>query len=485
MATEIVLPQWGMEMQDGTIVNWLKQEGDMVEEGEPIVEVETAKIQTELESTASGILVHIMVAEGTLVPVRGLLAIVADPGEEVPRPATATSHSLPSLGGAAGMASPPMPGAVAAPSGQSAPGRTAPARVDSLVTSSPATDGDRAQVVPAARRLAQERGVDLGQVRGTGPRGRILIADVERAAETAEPAATTAAPMEAPPGIGASPRQSVQVQVVPAARRLAGERGIDLSQVRGTGPRGRILIADVEQAVQAPRQVPEQATPQTVPMTGMRRTIATRMLQSLQTMAQVTLTTEANVADAMALRAGVSRQWTDLILSPLHLAVKAAARALKDHPRLNAVQGEEQVQLMDEVNIGVAVSLPEGLITPVIRNADQKTLAQIAGEARDLASKTREGRARPEDVTGGTFTISNLGAYEVDAFTPIINPPQVAILGVGRVVEKPVILHGEIAKGAMMYLSLTFDHRVVDGAPAAEFLQKLKGYLEDPWWMVA
>ncbi len=140
---------------------------------------------------------------------------------------------------------------------------------------------------------------------------------------------------------------------------------------------------------------------------------------------------------------------------------------------------------MDEVNIGVAVSLPEGLITPVIRNADQKSLAQIAEEARDLASKTREGRAKPEDVTGGTFTISNLGVFDVDAFTPIINPPQVAILGVGRVVEKPIILQGEMAKGAMMYLSLTFDHRVVDGAPAAEFLQKVKSYLEDTWWMVA
>ena len=141
--------------------------------------------------------------------------------------------------------------------------------------------------------------------------------------------------------------------------------------------------------------------------------------------------------------------------------------------------------MMDEVNIGVAVALSEGLITPVIRNADQKTLAQIAGEAHDLAAKVRENKARPEDVTGGTFTISNLGVFDVDAFTPIINPPQVAILGVGRVVEKPIVIRGEVAKGAMMYLSLTFDHRVVDGAPAAEFLQKLKSYLEDPWWMVA
>ena len=280
-------------------------------------------------------------------------------------------------------------------------------------------------------------------------------------------------------------QQKVQVQVVPAARRLAREKGIDLTQVPGSGPGGRILVTDINQAVQTPVPAVSPTAPQTVPMEGMRRTIATRMLQSLQTMAQVTLTTEANVTETMALRAGISRQWTDQSLSPLHLAVKAAARALKEHPRLNAIQGEDLVQLMDEVNIGVAVSLDEGLITPVIRNADQKNLAQIAGEARDLASKTREGRARPEDVTGGTFTISNLGVYDVDAFTPIINPPQVAILGVGRVVEKPIILQGEVAKGAMMYLSLTFDHRVVDGAPAAEFLQKLKGYLEDPWWMVA
>ena len=489
MAKEIVLPQWGMEMQDGTIVKWLKQEGDPVEEGEPIVEVETAKIQTELESTASGILVHIMVAEGTIVPVRGLLAIVADPGEDVPRPATAPSQSSPSQGGAAGVLSPPLQVGDAAPSSQSGAGPAASSSLDSPVTSPPAQDGNRVQVVPAARRLAQERGVDIAQVRGTGPRGRILIADVERAVETAQPAATVALPPEAQPAIGAASRQKVQVQVVPAARRLAREKGIDLTQVRGTGPSGRILIADVEQAVQAPGlaldRAINEAVPQTVPIEGMRRTIATRMLQSLHTMAQVTLTTEANVADAMVLRAGISRQWTDISLSPLHLAVKAAARALKEHPRLNAIQGENQIQLMDEVNIGVAVSLPEGLITPVIRNADQKTLAQIAGEARDLASKTREGRARPEDVTGGTFTVSNLGAFDVDAFTPIINPPQVAILGVGRVVEKPIILQGEMAKGAMMYLSLTFDHRVVDGAPAAEFLQKLKGYLEDPWWMVA
>ncbi len=220
-------------------------------------------------------------------------------------------------------------------------------------------------------------------------------------------------------------------------------------------------------------------------MEGIRRTIANRLLQSLQTMAQVTVTTEANVAEAMLLRQGLSRHQEGGNLSPLHLVIKATARALKEHPRLNALQLEDQVRIADQVNIGVAVSLEEGLITPVIRDADTKSLAELAQESRELASKTREGRAKPEDVTGGTFTITNLGAYEIDAFTPIINPPQVGILGVGRVVEKPIILDGEVAKGTMMYLSLTFDHRVVDGAPAAEFLQTVKRRLEDPWWMVS
>ena len=172
-------------------------------------------------------------------------------------------------------------------------------------------------------------------------------------------------------------------------------------------------------------------------------------------------------------------------LSPLHLIIKAAAKALKEHPRLNALQMDEQIQLVEQINIGVAVALDEGLITPVIRDADTKTLSQLANEGRELAGKTREGRAKPEDVTGGTFTITNLGAYDIDAFTPIINPPQVAILGVGRVVEKPIVQEGEVTKGAMMVLSLTFDHRVVDGAPAAEFLQTIKKNLEDPWWMVS
>ena len=443
MPTEILLPQWGMEMQDGTIVKWLKKEGDTIQEGEPLVEVETAKLETEMESVASGVVTRILVPEGTTVPIRTVLAIIAAPGEEVAQPASAA---------------PSTPAPAAGPATQTS--ASAPPRSGGPIT---------AQVVPAARRLAQERGVDLSLIQGTGPRGRILIEDVERAA--------SATPVAAPAQAGGG----VSVQVVPAARRLAQERGVDLSQVQGTGPRGRILIADVENAIDA------QAAPaaQVVPISGMRRNIATRMLDSVLSTAQVTLTTEADVTDATALRQGLNRQMTDGSLSPLSLIIKAAARALREYPRMNAIQRENEIELVSEVNVGVAVALEEGLMVATIRQTDEKGLVQIARESRELASKVREGKASYDDVTGATFSITNLGTYEIDAFTPIINPPQIGILGVGRVIEKPAVHNGEIAKRSMMFLSLTFDHRVIDGAPAAEFLRILKGHLEDPWWMVA
>ena len=385
MATEILLPQWGMEMQDATIVKWLKKEGDSIEEGEPLVEVETAKIETEIESVATGVLAHIMVAEGATVPIRTLLAIIAAPGEEVPRPG-----GVPTL--------------------------------------------------PAV-----------------------------------EPA--TPPPASAP----TKPQGEVTVQVVPAARRLAQGGGIDLSRVQGTGPKGRILIEDVEKAIQAGTGAAERV----VPITGMRQTIASRMRDSLHSMAQVTLTTEADVTDAMRLGKGLARQWADGGLSPLHLVIKATARALREHPRMNALQKENEVELVEEINLGVAVSLEEGLVVPTIRRADELSLGEIASEARELALKTREGKTSYDEVTGGTFTVTNLGGYDIDAFTPIINPPQVGILGIGRVAEKPAVYDGQITRRSMMFLSLTFDHRVIDGAPAAAFLRTVKGHLEDPWWMAA
>ena len=366
MATEIVLPQWGMEMQDGTIIKWLKKEGDPVEEGEPLLELETAKLETEIESTVSGVMAHILVSEGDTVPVRTVLAIVAAPGEEVARPSGTA------------------PVALAAPAGPAAP-RPAIA--------SPQSRGQvAAQVVPAARRLAQQHGIDLAQVQGTGTGGRILVEDVQKAIET-------------PPPPPASPPPQPPAQVVPAARRLAQQHAIDLAQVQGTGPRGRVLIVDVEKAIEAGAKPQAQI----VPIRGIRQTIATRMLDSLLATAQVTLTTEADVTDAMRLREGLSRHLTGGSLSPLHLVIKATARALREYPRMNAIQRENEIELVEEINVGVAVALEEGLVVPTIRRADEKDLAEIAREARDLSDKVREGKASYDDVTGGTFTITNLG----------------------------------------------------------------------------
>ncbi len=387
MSTDVILPQWGMNMQEGTLVKWLKQEGDPVSQGEPLVEVETAKLNSELESPAAGIVAHILATEGSTVPVGYVVAIIAAPGETVARPA---------------------------PAAPAASAKAAPSTVALAAPSRSATAGASGQVVPAARRLAQQHNLDLNQVQGTGPGGRITEVDVQRALDA-------------------------------RARPASG----------------------------------------VVPLTGVRKAIAERMLLSIQTMAQVTLTTEADVTEMVALRKELLGQWRAHHLRPMDqdLVMKAAARALGENPRVNAVLDSSGIRHIEEVNIGVALALPEGLIVGVVHDADKKPLLSIAQEVRDLAAKARAGKISPKEVTGGSFTITSLASYDIDAFTPIINPPEVAILGVGRVTEKPAVHEGQVVPRSMMFLSLTFDHRALDGAPAAQFLQTVKSYLEQPRWM--
>ena len=281
-------------------------------------------------------------------------------------------------------------------------------------------------------------------------------------------AAAQAAPSTSQGESSAGGRRAVS----PVARKLAAELGVDLENVKGTGPGGRVTKEDVERAAKSPAPAPSSAAPlaaaQRTPLRGVRKLIAERMHQSLQTTAQLTIASEADVTPATELRARLTRDfdftYTDMI-------IHACARALLRHPRMSAhLEGAEMVDA-SEVNIGIAVALDEGLIVPVIRNADRKQLREIAVESRALAEKAHAMRLKLEDVTGGVFTISNLGTYGVDVFTPILNPGETGILGVGRIVEKPAIYRGEITRRAMLTLSLTFDHRVIDGAPAAEFLQ--------------
>jgi pyruvate dehydrogenase E2 component (dihydrolipoamide acetyltransferase) len=385
MATEIVLPQWSMGMADGTIVRWLKQEGDEVRQGEPLVEVEAAKVTSEVEAEVSGVLARILVAEGETVPVRTPLCVIGAADEVRARAAAATKP-------------------------------------------------------------------------------------VDAATDTATPL---------PPAAASQPT----VQVIPAARKMAKEHGIDLSQVRGSGPGGRITVEDVQRVItatsrSAPSVPPASSTTgQVIPLTGMRGTIARRMQQSLQTSAQVTLVTEVDVSALVQLREELKQQFA---LTYTDLIVKAVALALKEHPRLNAWIEGEHVQLEQAIHIGVAVALDEGLIVPVVRNADRKSLQEIAQETRLLAQRAREGSLTREEITGSTFSVSNLGMYGIDAFTPIINPPEVAILGIGRMNEKFMRVSQEGEWRQVMTLSLTFDHGAVDGAPAAAFLQSVGKHLEHP-----
>ena len=415
MATEVVLPKLGLTQEEGTIVRWVKAEGSRVAKGEPLFEVMTDKATIEVEAPATGILLRILVPEGATAPVATPIAVIGEPGERVA--ASSLSSSAPPASGLHMAAGAP---AAAVPAAGIASG-----------------DG-RVRVSPRARALAASHGVDLRSLRGSGPDGRIIERDVQRAIEAAPAARGTAAASAGTAG-RASPRTA---PTVPAATSVSAR---------------------------------------------LRTIIARRMTESLQGTAQLTLTTEADMAEAARLREevgpelerrdGVRPTYTDLV-------VRAAALALRDHPRLNARWAGEGVVLLPDIHIGVAVALDEGLVVPVIRHADRATLAQLSGALRDLSERARAFKLKPDELEGGTFTVTNLGMYDIDAFTPILNPPEAAILGVGRVYRRPVAVDERVEVRPVMALSLTFDHRVVDGAPAAQFLQRVKHVLEHPYLLL-
>lgn len=358
-----------MGTQDATVLRWLKREGEHVDAGDELVEIETAKTTEVLVAPASGAVARILVAEGQQVLVRTVLCLIAEPGETL------------------------QPAPAAAPESASAP-------------AAPRAPAASVQIEPRARRLAQQKGVDLSRVSGSGPGGRITEADVERATKAA------------------------------------------------SGGAGKV-----------------------VPLTGMRGAIAQRMLASLQSTAQFTLTTEADVTALVEAREKLKPQ---VSVTYGDLLIKAAALALRDHPQMNAVVEGQEIRILADINIGVAVALDAGLAVPVLRQVDRLSLAQIAAVSRELARRARAGQLKSGDLSGGTFSVSNLGMYGVDSFTPVVNAPEVAILGIGRIVERAARRDGELVWRQMMTLSLTIDHRAVDGAPAAAFLQTLAGQLQRP-----
>ncbi len=443
MATEIKMPRFGMTMKQGKLANWLKQEGDRVEKGDPLFEVETEKITNTVQSVASGILFQIVIQTGETVPVGAVLAVLAEEGETPERIEGVKVGEVEDM--------------EAAPAGRAAPSKTEASSEKKYVPAS-----------PAAKRLAKDLGVDLADVAGTGREGRITEEDVRKAHEEGPP----------PP------------RITPVAAEMARQAGLDPSAIVGTGEGGKVTKEDVERALAAPAAAAgaPAGPPKSIPFTGMRRAIADNMHASLQNSAQLTLATEVDVTEMVRFRDLLREEYStdeSVRVSYNDIILYTVARVLKRFPRMNSTLVGEEILVHDRVDIGMAVALSDGLIVPKVRNADRKGILQIGREARELARKAREGNLTMDEVTDGTFTISNMSMLGVDAFTPIINPPETAILGVGRVVEKPGVRNGRIEVRSFMTLSLTIDHRVVDGAPGGEFLQSLARHLEQPALLTA
>lgn len=417
MAITFGMPSLGHTMEKGKIIEWLKQEGEPVGKGEPLVVIETDKVITEVESPTAGVVLKIVAGVEEERPIGALIAVLGEQGEQL------GEAELQQLLGPVAVSAAPAPAPVLLPAPTPVTGsRTAPAAQDS---------GERLKISPIARKLADELGLDASTMQGTGPGGRITKDDVLRVAEATKAAAPAAAP--------AAPA------VTPGTTRL----GVS----------------------------------STIPLRGMRGRVAERMFQSWNTIPRVTEVMQVDMSATVAFREAMLGQWEQqygLRLSLNDMLLKAVAVALQRHPRLNATLVDQEVRLHNSVNLGVAVNLDEGLIVPVLFHAEQKDLGQIARESRILAEKARAGRLQIDEITDGTFTVTNLGTTGIELFTPIINPPQVAILGVGMVQRRPVVLGDALAIRPSVYLSLVFDHRAVDGVPAANFLQELKHLLEKP-----
>ena len=452
MAITFGMPSLGHTMEKGKIIEWLKQEGDAVAKGEPLVVIETDKVITEVESPADGVVLKIAVAAEEERPIGSPLVLLGSADEQL------SDDDVQQLLGDQPAAAPAAPAAPPTP----APAPAAPPRA--------AAPGERVKISPIARKLCDELGIDPATVTGTGPGGRITREDVEKAAQAAP-----------------APAAAERVKISPVARKLCEEMGIDPASVTGTGPGGRITRDDVQKAAEAAKAAPAPAAApgETIPLRGMRGRVAERMFQSWNTIPRVTEVMLVDMNATVSFRQAMLAQWEQqygVRISLNDLITKAVATALRRHPRLNATLVGQEVHLHENVNVGVAVNLDEGLIVPVIADADRKDLGQIARESRELAEKARAVpmRLSPDEVSNGTFTITNLGTTGIELFTPIINPPQIAILGVGMVQRRPVVVGDALAIRPSVYLCLVFDHRAVDGVPAANFLQELQRLLEKP-----
>ncbi|WP_042346988.1 dihydrolipoamide acetyltransferase family protein [Bacillus massiliigorillae] len=431
MVAEIQMPKLGATMEKGTIIEWFKNEGDSVELGEPILEIMTDKINMEVEAISSGILLKKLFEVDTEVPVLVPIAYIGELGENIAeklvdqtKNETENNKSMVNEGGEIKSEKPSLQSTF----------------IDSKI-----------RRTPAALKLAQRHGLDLSKIKGSGPKNRIHQKDVELY------------------------MKDNSVPISPLAQKIVAEHNIDLSSRQSVHT--KIQSEDVLKGI-------SRTTSSSVNYNGIRKVVGERMAKSAHTAPHVTINTEVDMTNTMDMRNSLLEKIqskTGYRLSYTEIIVKSVAHTIKSHPMLNASLNGNQIDLHSEINIGVAVAIPNGLVVPVIRNANQKGFSDLAVESKNLAKKVRENKINADELQGGTFTISNLGMYDVDSFTPIINQPESAILGVGRIREQVVSHNGAIEVRPYMSLSLSFDHRVIDGAPAAHFLTDLKAVLEKPY----
>jgi pyruvate dehydrogenase E2 component (dihydrolipoamide acetyltransferase) len=434
MATQVVMPKLSPTMEEGQVARWLKKEGDKVSMGEPLAEIDTDKATMEMQALSAGVLRKVLIHEGESAPLGQPIAIIGEPDEDISELLKNATAAAPVKDSAETPAKPPEPDK--APVIESAPVEPQPAPKAEPPTDGRRPAGGRMFVSPIAARMAAETGVDLNSVQGSGPGGRIIKRDIEAAAKAPKSAAAD----------GAKLRPLAMPKAQPGA-------------------------------VYGPSAYRDE------PMSEMRRTIARRLVTSLGPVPHFFLTTEIEMDRAADMRQQINTLYPDAKVSINDIIIKVAAVALIQHPQVNASFQDKTVRYYEHADIGVAVATENGLITPVIRAADVKSLIDIAGEVRELAGRARDRKLKPEEYLGATFSISNLGMFGIDEFTAVINPPEAAILAVGAMAEKPVARNGEIEIHKMMRVTMSCDHRVVDGAVGAQFLQTFKQILENPLYL--
>jgi len=464
MALEVTMPKLGLTMETGKITEWKKKEGEQVQKGEILLVVETEKITYEVESPGDGIL-HIVVPVEGEVPVAALIGYLAADKAEYDK----------LVAGGAG-----APAAAAQGEAAAVPAAPAPATAPAApAAAAPRAPGERVKASPLARKLARDAGIDIANVPGTGPEGRVVKRDVLSYAE------------------------ATRVRITPVAEKMAKEHNIDLSKVTGTGTAGKITKEDIEaylaKAKAAPAPAAAVAAPaaggekmqegdKLVKLTSMRKVIARKMLQSCNEAAMAYMTNSVDATAIQEFRAKIlesTEKKHKVRVTITDFVIKITAMALERHPVINTRWTADGILYLKDINIGMAMAIKDGLIVPVIHNANKKSIVEIAKDRTALIEKGRNGKLGPAEMTGGTFTVSAMGMFGTELFSAIINQPENAILGVGAILDKPVVVNKQIVIRPMMYLTLTYDHRTIDGADAGRFLQTLKEFHEDPMLILA